>query len=521
MFLTNILPFYSKYLEPANAYKITSFIQNFPFITILLSLFVGIICLAVKPKNAMRLIFFNLIVCFCLSFSTLMYCLNRGSYFIYMMGRFPAPFGNEIRVGVLEALMATAFSLVMLLSLMGGLKHIFHDVLPEKQTYFFLMMEFLFTSLIALIYTNDLFTAYVFVEINTLTACAIVMLKHSKETLVATSRYLMMSLLGSGLIMIGISILYDISGHLLMEDIKLEVSNLFVTGQYKLPLEVVICVFAIGLGIKSALYPFHSWLPDAHGSSTSGSSAVLSGVVLTAYIILLITMVNNFFGVEVINASKVLDILFILGILAMTIGSIKAINSRDLKKMIAYSSVAQIGYIYLGIGLGSRAAMIAACFQILAHAFTKPMLFNTAGAFMDEANGSRKFIYLKGAARKNMWAGLGFAIGAFSMIGIPLFAGFVVKYNLATAALQTTKMRAVLALIALVISTVLNAIYYIPALMVLFKKTDDTKKIVWFGGKADIPFILSNGVFMVSNFVLGIFSTGIISYIDKGLGMLS
>ena len=511
-----MLEFYKQYLT--DSYTINSIVQNFPFISIILSLFTGILCAAVKPKKAMAICFANLTVCFFLSLATLQYCVTKGGYFIYMMGHWPAPFGNEIRIGVLEALMATAFALVMILSLMGGLKHIFHDVLPEKQNYYFLMMQLLFTSLIALIYTNDLFTAYVFVEINTLTACAIVMLKNSKETLVATSRYLMMSLLGSGLIMIGISILYDITGHLLMEDIHTQVVALSASGQYKLPLEVVICLFAIGLGIKSALYPFHSWLPDAHGTSTSSSSAVLSGLVLKAYIILLIKMIYRVFGLEVIRASKVLDILFVLGVLAMTIGSIKAINSRDLKRMIAYSSVAQIGYIYLGIGIGNDAGMVAAAFQILVHAYTKPMLFNTAGAFMDEANGSRKFKDLVGAARKNMWAGIGFAVGALSMIGIPLFAGFVVKYNLALAALATNR-RAVVALIALVISTVLNAIYYIPALMVLFKKTDKTKKIQFFGTEADTPFIISNGVFIICNFILGIMSPIFIALITFGLAM--
>ena len=492
-----------------------SFVQNFPFISIILSMFTGILCAAVKSKKAMWICFLNLTVCLVLSLATLNFCINYGESYVYWMGHFPAPFGNEIRIGVLETLMATSFTLVMMLSLMGGLKHIFHDVLPEKQNYYFLMMELLYASLLALIYTNDLFTAYVFVEINTLTACAIVMLKHNKETLVATARYLMMSLLGSGLIMIGISILYDITGHLLMSNIKSSVATLVATGQYTLPLEVIICLFAIGLGIKSALYPFHSWLPDAHGSSTSGSSAVLSGLVLKAYIILMIKMMYRVFGIEVIRASRVLDILFVLGVLAMTIGSIKAINSRDLKRMIAYSSVAQIGYIYLGIGLGNDIGIVAACFQIIVHAFTKPMLFNTAGAFMDTADGSRKFKDLVGAARKNMWAGIGFAVGALSMIGIPLFGGFVVKYNLAVSALQTN--RAIIALAALAISTVLNAIYYVPALMVLFKKTNDTKKIVLIPDKSDVPFVLSNGIFIICNFVLGIGSTMIISLITMGL----
>lgn len=500
---------------------ITNFVQNFPFFTIILSMFTGILCAAVKPKVAKFLCMANLIACGVLSLITLQFCLTHDGSFVYLMGHFPAPFGNEIRFGVFETLMASMFSIVMLLSLAAGMKHIFHDVREEKQNFYFLMMNLLFASLLALIYTNDLFTAYVFVEINTLTSCSIVMLKHSKETLVATTRYLIMSLLGSGLFLIGISILYDITGHLLMSNINTSIDALISTGKYSFPLEMIICLFAIGLGIKSALYPFHSWLPDAHGQSTSASSAVLSGLVLKGYIILFIKLVYRVFGLTVINSSSVLNILFAFGALAMTIGSIKAVNERDLKRMIAYSSVAQIGYIYLGIGLGNQLGMIAACFQILVHAFTKTMLFNTAGAFMDTAGGSRKFKDLRGAARKNMLAGIAFAVGAFSMIGIPLFGGFIVKYNLALASLSSTPAKASIALVALVISTVLNAIYYVPALMVLFKKDETNEKIIFIPDKKDFEFIISMVIFIICNFILGIGSYIFIDMITKGLNYFS
>ena len=494
--------------------------QNFPFVCIILSMATGILCAALKPKKAMVVCISNLVINFILSLLALKYCITAGESTVFWMGHFPAPFGNEIRFGVLETLLAASFSLVMLLSILGGLKHVFHDVDESKQNYYFLMQNLLFASILALIYTNDLFTAYVFVEINTLTSCSIVMLKKGKETLVATTRYLIMSLLGSGLFLIGISILYDITGHLLMPQIKESVEALAASGSYTFPLEMIICLFSIGMGVKSALYPFHSWLPDAHGSATSSASAVLSGLVLKGYIILLIKMFYRVFGLEIIYNSRVLDILFALGILAMTIGSIKAISERDLKRMIAYSSVAQIGYIYLGIGIGNELGMAAALLQVLVHAFTKPMLFNTAGAFMDVCDGKKKFKFLAGAARKNMFAGIIFAIGALSMIGIPLFAGFSVKYYLGLSALENPS-RVVLSIIALIISTVLNAIYYIPALMVLFRKTKETENVVFIPKNPDIPYIVSSVVFAIANFVFGIFAAYFIDLIIKGLGMFA
>ena len=126
--------------------------------------------------------------------------LKSGESYTFMMGHYPAPWGNEIRAGALEAIMALCFSVVMLFSLLGGMKHILHEVEEAKLNLYFIMMDLLMSSLLALIYTNDLFTAYVFIEINTISACAIVMIKNTGKTIVAATRYLIMSLLGLSLI---------------------------------------------------------------------------------------------------------------------------------------------------------------------------------------------------------------------------------------------------------------------------------------------------------------------------------
>ncbi len=493
-------------------------VQNFPFITIVFSLTCGVFCAVFHGNGAKRLCIAWLTASFLMSAATLAYTLQSGEYYIYYMGRWSAPWGNEIRVGVLEALMATFFSGVMLCSILGGMSHIFEDCDAEKTNLYFTMISLLMSSLFALIYTNDLFTAYVFVEINTMASCALVMLKSSGATLVATTRYLIMSLLGSGLFLLGVVTLYGITGHLLMEDIGREVREIFREGTYSLPLTVIIGLFSVGLAVKSALFPFHSWLPDAHSNATSASSAVLSGLVLKGYIIVLIKIIYRIFGFEIIVSERMEDFLFVFGILAMVLGSVAALRERDLKRMLAYSSVAQVGYIYVGIGLNTEAGMAAACIQIIAHAITKPMLFCAAGGFMQVSGGSKAMADMRGAGRRDPLGGVAFTVGAMSMIGIPFFAGFVTKFHLAEGALTSTTPRMVIAVAALIISTILNAMYYIPAVFNIFSpRTDGKFADVRIQPRFDYTFAMT--AFIIANICFGSFSRFFVDAIREGLGM--
>ncbi|MDD5952054.1 MAG: proton-conducting transporter membrane subunit [Oscillospiraceae bacterium] len=442
------------------------FVYNFPAFSILMTLMAGMVTPFVRNhgKVAQKINFAVIVVVGAMNAVLLGTLLSHdgGTSYTYMMGHFPAPWGNELRAGPLEALMATLFCLVMALSILGGLTDIYNDVRPRKLYLYFLMQNLLLSSLLALIYTNDLFTAYVFIEINTIAACAIVMIKDSGETIVATIRYLIMSLLGSGLFLFGVCILYNMTGELLFSSIQEVLVPLFKTGQYAIPLTVVMGLMILGVAIKSAVYPFHSWLPGAHGSSTTSSSAILSGLVLKGYLILLIKMVYRMFTPEMLSTLHVNDVILIFGIAGMMIGSLKALKERHIKRMIAYSSVAQIGYVFMGIGLGSDIGILAACYHILAHAFTKPMLFCAAGNLVNHAGHNYQIKALKGTALKSPLAGIAFTVGSLSMIGIPLFAGFIPKLFFSTGAIESDWFRLTVVLIALAISTVLNALYYIP-----------------------------------------------------------
>lgn len=494
------------------------FIKNLPFFSIVLCMAAGIVTGVLKGKHAKRLTLFVVIACGVMSSILLFYVLHTGESFTYMMGHHPAPWGNEIRAGVLEALMALFFCIIMLLSLLGGMKQIFEDVEEKKLNLYFIMTDLLLASLLALIYTNDIFTGYVFIEINTIAACGLIMSKQNGRTIVASTKYMVMSLLGSGLVLISITLLYDITGHLLMSNIKESVAEIVVKGQYAEPLTIIIALFAVGLAIKSALFPFHSWLPDAYGFSTSSSAAMLSSLVSKGYIFLLIKIIYRVIGFNIIVSNRIMNILFVFGLIGMIIGSIRALTERDVRRMIAYSSVAQIGYIYMGIGLGTKYGIYAAVFHILSHAASKALLFISANGLSVVSGDSKLFSDLRGSGFRNKIAGIGFMVGSLSMVGIPLFAGFISKLNFSEASvLSPTKM--IPTLICLAISTILNALYFIRATIIVFTPVRvDAQKYNYVKVK-DFAFTISVVLFVVLNFVLGICSQPIMKAIRQGIEM--
>ena len=437
--------------------------------------------------------------------------------FNFPMGHFPAPWGNELRAGPLEAVLALAFSIAMLLSILGNFSSTEEDIAPARRNIFCVLVNLLMASLLALTYTNDLFTAYVFIEINTIAACSIVAVKEGAETVRAALRYLVMSLVGSGLVMIAICLLYDLTGHLLMQNMHSAIQVLVATKSYMLPLTVSLALITAGLAVKSALYPFASWLPDAHGSSTNASSAILSGLVLKGHIFAVIKIFCRVFGLDVIHTLGMDTVIFILGVLAMIMGSMNAVRQKNVKRMIAWSSVAQVGYIFLGVGLNTAAGIAAACLHIIVHACVKPMLFTSAGGLSNAAGHNKGLHALMGTFYVNRWAGLGLITGAFSMMGVPAFAGFASKLCLMLASFDTPFM--VWALAALAASSVLNALYYVPAVIVILTHNKDAHK----NFTAPKPTALYNFTmlgFLTLNFYLGLFFMPLLRLITRGVNVL-
>ncbi len=491
--------------------------MNFPFFTIVLSLFSAVVCYALKDKKARFAVYTLLSVSSVMTFFVIVYNMTQGDgYFVYRMGHYDSPIGNEIAAGILEPFFVLLFEAVILLCVTGGSKKIFRDIDESKHRLFYVMVCLVHASLCALCYTNDIFTAYVFIEVCTIASCALLMSRKLPRAIVAATRYMIFSLIGSGLTLIGIILLYSVTGHLLFPQLSEGISELWAQGQYTLPLTVALGLIVSGLAIKSGLCPFHLWMPDTYGTATPGASGILSGVISKGYIFLLLKIIFRVIGFEIFTQSKIGTMLFILGICGMIFGSLSAIHTNNINFMIAYSSAAQIGYIFMGIGLGTREALIASLFQITAHALTKPMLFLSAGGLCETVDGKQTFAPLCSSAHRNKAAGLAFAAGALSMVGIPAFAGFIPKLLFSLAAFGHS-VRTYFVLIALAVSTTLNVVYFLRTLINIYgiPKVQMKRRTVTFSSAPVQSAVLL--VMTAVNVGVGLHSQPLISLFEKGI----
>ena len=493
------------------------FVQNFPFLSIMLTLICAVCTSVIGRRKAMWLTAFMITTVTAMTVCVAAYTLKTGDSYVYMMGHFPAPWGNEIRIGVLETTMMTVFCFVTLFSFIGGLLPSIREIESTKYNIYCILVDLAFLSLQALVYTNDLFTAFVFIEINTLAAAGLAMMRQKGRNLVAGVRYMMMNLVGSSLFLFGIVILYSITGHLLMVNIRESVAALAASGEYKVPLTIVVAIVTIGLAIKSALYPFEKWLPGTYSNATPTVAAMLSSLVSKGYIFLLIKFYVRVIGFDVICSMGILDILFILGMLGMIMGSVSAVRAKTTRLMIAYSSVAQIGYVFTAIGLRSEIGIICALWHCAAHAATKSMLFISCAELDDACGGTHLRKHLKGAFYHSPLLSLAFALGAINLVGIPFLSVFMTKITLVQAAIDVGGRHMGLVLVAVAISTLLNAVYFLGTAVNLFTPTKEGDEVLRPAVRKN-PFtsVALIGL-MALNLAMGLLSQPFLSALAEGL----
>lgn len=489
--------------------------------TIILSLFSGSLCFVLKGRTARYYTILYEIFLLAVCGVILWYTVTTGTSVTYPMGEFPAPWGNEIRAGILEALLATLFMAIMIISVLAGYRYIDMDLDESKVNLYYAILNLMTASLMAILWTNDLFSGYVFLEILTLTSCGSLIVREIGRTTLAAVRYMILNLLGSGLFLLGVVLLYDLTGHLLMVPMQETIAEMALDPGLFMVLTLSTGVLTIGLSIKSGLFPFHFWMPDSYGWSTPTSASILSSLVSKAYILLLIKIIYRAIGLDVFERMPIKNILFVLGIMGMVIGSVQAMHADNINRMVAFSSAAQVGYIFMGMGLGGIAGYTAAIFHIMAHAVTKSMLFLTTPRLAEVSGDSLLFKKLQESALRNKDAGFFFLVGSLSMIGIPLFAGFSSKLQFALAAVEShSGVKLIIVILALAASSLLNAVYFMRTLIRIYTVTrDDKQKKIIVRTHHQLMYNVPMAALAAFNLFLGLFSWVVINMITRGLEM--
>jgi len=370
----------------------------------------------------------------------------------YNMGNWAPPIGIEYVLDHLSAFVILVINSVAFFVLLHA-KKIVEKELPHKRVPYFAAIVLMLCGFNGIVITGDLFNLYVFLEISSLSLYGLIA-SGEKQSPVAAFRYLIMGTIAASFYLLGIGFLYMKTGSLNMADVKAILPS--VLDQPAIVVALVLIV--LGMGIKMALFPMHGWLPDAYTYAPSTSSAIIAptGTKVGAYVLLRVMFFV--FGVTFVTKTlPVAQIITYLAAIAIIYGSVVAIAQKEMKRMLAYSSVAQIGYIGLGIGLANPFGLIGAVLHVLNHAFMKACLFLVAGNFRFKLGHSR-IDKLNNSVRKKMpWTMAAFTVGALSMVGLPPMAGFFSKWYLALATLENSN---VLLLIVILISSLLNLVYF-------------------------------------------------------------
>lgn len=386
------------------------------------------------------------------------------SYLVF--GGYERFIGIEFYISQLASLFAVFVTSLSWIIMLYSLKDMDHHIASNKHASYYTLIFLMLFSMIGMIFTYDMFNMYVFMEILSLTSAAIISIKDKKENILASFRYLMLNTIGSLSVLFGIALLYMVSGHLNMGQLFEVMPNLIAI--YPMNLLLAIGFIFMGLGIKSAMFPLHVWLPDAHSTAPSPSSAMLSGIVVKIYIFAMIKLIVYVFSVDVIATLQVDDAISIIAVIGMIMGSIFAIGQKDIKRMLAYSSVAQIGYMFLGLSLLTSAGIAATMFHIISHGIIKSALFLSAGAIIYKTD-IRDLREFNGMGYTMPITMAIFTVAALGLIGIPGINGFMSKVYLSLALVEGGK---ALFVGGILVSSYLNAVYYLPIIINAFLRND-------------------------------------------------
>ncbi|MEM3677227.1 MAG: proton-conducting transporter membrane subunit [Candidatus Bathyarchaeia archaeon] len=473
-----------------------------------------------------------------LGFTVALYTLYRLYLRVYYSGSvsvaldpyLPVKGGVELHVDMLSVYMAMIFCGIGLLASIYSVRYMEGDTGHE---YYYLLLLTLVAGMVGVAFAGDFFNLFVSWELMCISSYALVSFrKYRWEPIEAGFKYLMMSSLGSLTILYGISLLYGLTGTVNFRLIRVGLDSIAEAGVPSL-LYILIALIIVGFGVTASMVPFHTWLPDAHPAAPSPISAMLSGVVIKTGVYGLGRSLFTLFNPVAFDYGTAI---LIFAALTMTVANFVALLQRDIKRLLAYSSIANIGYITAGLGIAAYAlshyypvdpglalkvALLGASgalFHIFNHAVGKGLLFLCSGCFVHET-GTRDISQLEGVGRRMFLTGTSFTLGLFSLAGVPPLSGFWSKLFIILAGLSIAGDTALYTITAILIfNSVLSAAYYLWLMqrIMLRKPSGLAAEAVEAPGAMVIPVIILAAVSLLVGLAPGGMIT-LMEYVSKAL----
>jgi len=446
-------------------------IEQLPALQVVLPLFSALLCLLIRNKTASRL--FAVAVSWgCLAIALiLLQTVQESGIISYHLGGWFPPLGIEYRIDLLNAYVLIIVAMISAVVLPFGFGH-WGLSIPEGREYLFYCAFLLCISgLLGITITGDVFNVFVFLEITSLSSYALIAMGRSRRALRAAFTYLVMGTVGGTFILIGIGMMYLETGTLNMVDI----ANRLPLAYGSRTVLVAFAFLTVGVGIKLAVFPLHHWLPNAYCYAPAAVSAFLAATATKVSYYVLVRVIFTLFGAAYIFETLRFHVLLIpLSLLAMFVGSAVAIYQTNIKRLLAYSSIAQIGYMTLGLSFASINGLTGGLVHLFNHALMKGGLFLVAASVMHSI-ASNEIDDMRGLGRKMPFTMAAFVLGGLSLIGVPGTVGFISKWYLIVAALEKGWYPIA---VLILLSSFLAVIYVWRAVEIFFFREPDAETVI-------------------------------------------
>jgi multicomponent Na+:H+ antiporter subunit D len=378
----------------------------------------------------------------------------------YEIGGWAPPWGIEYRIDPLNAFVALIVAGIAAVTLPYALPSVEKEIPERLLPYFYAAFMLSITGLLGIVQTGDIFNLFVFLEISSLSSYALISMGPRRQALTASYQYLIMGTIGATFFLIGVGLIYAETGTLNMVDLSARLPSVFDHRT----VHTAFAFIVVGIALKLALFPLHLWLPNAYTYAPSAITVFLASTATKVAVYVMLRVVYTVFSIGFAKQTPLDQVFLALGVAGVLVASVYAIYQREAKRLLAYSSVAQIGYMVLGIGFSSALGLTGTVVHLFNHALMKGALFMAVGA-MAYRIGSSRLDDLNGLGRRMPWTFGALVLAGLSLIGMPGTAGFISKWYLVLAAIEQ---QAWLFAVVILVGSLLAVIYMWKLVEVLF-----------------------------------------------------